>query len=142
MAQDAEQVLEAHLQRHPELREEWERNRKLRDDPRVNALGRFLRKWSLDEFPQLLNVLKGEMSLVGPRPIVEAEVSRYRDRFSLYGRVRPGITGLWQISGRSDTSYAERVALDSYYVQNWTVFLDLYILGCTLPAILRRRGAY
>ncbi|MDW8482512.1 MAG: sugar transferase [Meiothermus sp.] len=101
-----------------------------------------MRKTSLDELPQLWNVLKGEMSLVGPRPIVEAEVERYGASFVLYTKVPPGLTGLWQVSGRNDTTYAERVALDSYYVRNWSVWLDLYILARTFGVVLAGKGAY
>jgi lipopolysaccharide/colanic/teichoic acid biosynthesis glycosyltransferase len=101
-----------------------------------------LRKTSLDELPQLWNILRGEMSLVGPRPIVEAEVERYGDNMKLYTRVLPGLTGLWQVSGRNDTTYAERVALDSYYVRNWSVWLDLYILARTMGVVLAGKGAY
>ncbi len=142
MAVDADRVLEAHLAAHPELRPEWERDHKLRDDPRVTRVGRLLRRTSLDELPQLWNVVRGEMSLIGPRPIVGAEVSRYQDMFELYVRVRPGISGLWQVSGRNDTTYGERVALDSYYVRNWSVWLDLYILARTVRAVCFGKGAY
>jgi len=142
MRSDADQVLEAYLQSDPELRSEWERTQKLRFDPRVTSLGRFLRRTSLDELPQLLNVLAGEMSLVGPRPIVEAEVSRYGDNFDLYKRVPGGVTGLWQVSGRSDTTYAERVSLDTFYIMNWSVWLDLCIIFRTFGVVLRSRGAY
>jgi Undecaprenyl-phosphate galactose phosphotransferase WbaP len=142
MASNASEVLEKYLSQDPELRREWEQNRKLRADPRVTRAGAFLRKTSLDELPQLWNVLKGEMSLVGPRPIVKEEISRYGTRFGAYTRVPGGITGLWQISGRSDTSYEERVSLDAYYVRNWSVWLDLYILFRTVGTVLRRKGAY
>lgn len=142
MAADADQALEAYLQRRPELREEWARERKLRDDPRVTAVGRFLRRMSLDELPQIWNVLRGEMSLVGPRPIVEAEIPKYGASFDLYRRVTPGITGLWQVSGRSDTGYGERVGLDVYYVRNWSVWLDLFILAQTVRVVVSRKGAY
>jgi Undecaprenyl-phosphate galactose phosphotransferase WbaP len=141
MVQDAEQVLERHL-RAPELREEWERDHKLRHDPRVTRVGRLLRRTSLDELPQLWNVLRGEMSLVGPRPIVDEEVAKYGPRFTLYAQVLPGITGLWQVSGRNDTTYEERVELDSYYVRNWSPWLDLYILARTVWVVLTAKGAY
>jgi Undecaprenyl-phosphate galactose phosphotransferase WbaP len=142
MVRDAEHVLADYLERHPELRAEWERDHKLRDDPRVTRVGRLLRRTSLDELAQVWNVLRGEMSLIGPRPIVRAEVERYADMIEMYVRVRPGISGLWQVSGRSDTTYAERVALDSYYVRNWSVWLDLYILAKTVRVVLLGRGAY
>jgi Undecaprenyl-phosphate galactose phosphotransferase WbaP len=142
MSRDADQLLAAYLERHPELREEWERDHKLRDDPRVTRVGRLLRRTSLDELPQLWNVVRGEMSLIGPRPIVRAETERYADMIEMYLRVRPGISGLWQVSGRSDTTYAERVALDSYYVRNWSVWLDLFILAKTVRVVLLGKGAY
>jgi Undecaprenyl-phosphate galactose phosphotransferase WbaP len=142
MVRDAEEVLERYLLEHPELREEWLQDQKLRQDPRVTRVGRFLRRTSLDELPQLWNVLRGEMSLVGPRPIVDAEVPRYGPRFALYAQVLPGITGLWQVSGRNDTTYEERVELDSYYVRNWSPWLDLYILARTVWVVLTARGAY
>jgi len=105
-------------------------------------VGRFLRRTSLDELPQLWNVLKGDMSLVGPRPIVEAEVARYGANFDLYTKVQSGLTGLWQVSGRNDTSYEERVKLDTFYVRNWSVWLDLCILFRTIGTVLLRKGAY
>lgn len=141
MVVDADTVLTDHLLRDPKAREEWESKQKLRDDPRVTRVGRFLRKSSLDELPQLWNVLVGEMSLVGPRPIVNAEKHRYRERISLYERVLPGLSGLWQVSGRNDTTYEERVQLDSYYVRNWSFWLDVCILARTIPALIFGRGA-
>lgn len=141
MCLDAEKALNEHLQNDPTLQAEWERDQKLRDDPRVTRVGRFLRETSLDELPQLWNVLRGEMSLVGPRPIVKAEIRRYGSMYQLYKRVRPGISGLWQAGGRSDTGYAERVALDAYYVRNWSVWLDLVILARTVATVASRRGA-
>jgi len=142
MRTDAEQVLEEHLAKCPELRRQWEETQKLKNDPRVTRLGRFLRKASLDELPQLLNVLKGDMSLVGPRPIVDQEVCRYGDVFKLYCSVLPGITGLWQISGRNNTTYEERVGYDATYVRNWSVWLDLSILVRTAKVVLLQEGAY
>ncbi len=142
MVSDADEALNHHLERQPDLKAEWQRDHKLRNDPRVTPIGRFLRRTSLDELPQLWNVLIGEMSLVGPRPIVDSEVLKYGSRFQLYCRVRPGITGLWQVSGRNDTGYDQRVQFDEYYVRNWSVWLDLYILGRTLGTILRCTGAY
>jgi len=142
MVPGADKVLSSHLEAHPELREEWRRDQKLKSDPRVTCVGRFLRKTSLDELPQLWNVLRGEMSLVGPRPIVDDEIVRYGTRYSLYKKVRPGISGLWQVSGRNNTSYDERVGLDEYYVRNWSPWLDLYILGRTLKVVMTGDGAY
>jgi Undecaprenyl-phosphate galactose phosphotransferase WbaP len=142
MATDATALLEQHLARDGSARFEWERTHKLKHDPRVTRVGSFLRKSSLDELPQLWNVLKGEMSMVGPRPIVESEIVRYGERYGAYARVPGGITGLWQVSGRNDTTYEERVALDAYYVRNWSVWLDLYILFRTVGTVLLRKGAY
>ncbi len=142
MRADAERLLDEHLQKNPNLRVEWEENHKLRDDPRVTRVGRFLRRTSLDELPQLWNVLKGEMSLTGPRPIVDAEVVKYEGVYDLYKRIRPGMSGLWQVSGRSETDYNVRVATDSYYVHNWSVWLDIVILARTVKIVLRGRGAY
>ena len=142
MVVNGDEVLQRHLAANPAAREEWEAEHKLRDDPRVTRLGHILRKLSLDELPQLLNVLKGEMSLVGPRPIVLAECARYDTDIALYYMVRPGLTGLWQISGRNDVSYRERVALDSRYVSNWSFWHDLAIVFKTIPVLLKRTGAY
>jgi Undecaprenyl-phosphate galactose phosphotransferase WbaP len=138
---DAERLLDKHLQGSPILRAEWEQNQKLRDDPRVTRVGRLLRQTSLDELPQLWNVLRGEMSLTGPRPIVDSEVPKYGKVYELYKRIKPGMSGLWQVSGRSDTSYAERVEMDSYYVRNWSVWLDLIILARTVKSVALVRGA-
>jgi Undecaprenyl-phosphate galactose phosphotransferase WbaP len=142
MVHDADAVLRRHLDADPALAEEWRVTHKLRHDPRVTPLGRLLRRASLDELPQVLNVLKGEMSLVGPRPIVALEVEKYGDNYGLYCRVKPGITGLWQVSGRNNTTYAERVTYDQYYVRNWSVWLDLYILKSTVRTVLTGDGAY
>lgn len=141
MVIDAEQVLDNVLAHDPALQEEWLRDQKLAHDPRMTRMGRFLRHTSLDELPQIFNVLKNEMSLVGPRPIVDSEIERYGESFELYRRVKPGITGLWQVSGRNDVDYADRVELDRYYIYNWSVWLDIYILFRTFPAILTGRGA-
>jgi Undecaprenyl-phosphate galactose phosphotransferase WbaP len=141
MYRDAELVLAKLLQSDPNLLAEWERERKLRDDPRVTRVGRFLRKTSLDELPQLWNVLRGEMSLVGPRPMLPEEIPEYGKVYKLYKRMRPGITGLWQVSGRSDTSYEERVTMVAYYVCNWSVWLDLVILARTLRSVIFGHGA-
>ncbi len=141
MVTNADAVLEQHLARDPELRKQWELTHKLPNDPRVLPVGKFLRKTSLDELPQLWNVVRGDMSLVGPRPIVDAEVPRYGDCFDYYKMVRPGVTGMWQISGRSNTSYAERIRYDEYFVKNWSIWLDLYILFRTVKTVLLREGA-
>jgi lipopolysaccharide/colanic/teichoic acid biosynthesis glycosyltransferase len=142
MAVDAERRLADLLAADPDARAEWERDHKLRDDPRVTGLGAFLRRSSLDELPQLFNVLRGEMSLVGPRPIVDAEVAKYGHRFGHYCAVKPGITGLWQVSGRNDTSYRTRIALDCVYARERSLLLDSYIILSTVPAVLSRRGSY
>lgn len=142
MVRDAEQRLAALLASDDRARAEWEATQKLVRDPRVTRVGQLLRKTSLDELPQLWNVLMGEMSLVGPRPIVQDEVAKYAGAFDLYTQVRPGITGFWQVSGRSDTSYEYRVDLDTYYVRNWSVWLDIEILLRTVRVVLRREGAY
>ncbi|MEM6436022.1 MAG: undecaprenyl-phosphate galactose phosphotransferase WbaP [Cyanobacteria bacterium P01_D01_bin.115] len=142
MVTNADEVLQHHLIENHLYREEWEKERKLKSDPRITRIGRLLRRTSLDELPQLWNVLRGEMSLVGPRPIVDAEVAHYADKFELYKRVPPGITGLWQVSGRNDVTYSERVNLDAYYVRNWSVWLDIYILLRTIWVVLIGDGAY
>lgn len=139
---DGDQMLEQHLARHPSARLEWEMQHKLRDDPRITRLGKLLRNTSLDELPQIWNVLRGDMSLVGPRPIVQSEVKRYGAAISLYAAVKPGITGLWQVSGRTDISYSERVELDAFYVRHWSPWLDLYIIAKTFVTLLARSGAY
>ena len=142
MVCDADAVLQTYLAANPQARAEWERDHKLKRDPRVTWIGRLLRQTSLDELPQLWNVLRGEMSLVGPRPIVDDEIRKYGDVFLEYTRVLPGITGLWQVSGRNNTTYDERVSLDAFYVGNWSVWLDLYILFRTIRVVLLREGAY
>lgn len=142
MVNDAGNVLQKHLDKDPKLREEWGKNQKIKKDPRVTRIGRWLRRCSLDELPQLWNILLGEMSLVGPRPIVESEISRYGKNYELYTKVVPGLSGLWQISGRNNTTYAERVRLDSYYVRNWSPFMDIYILARTVRIVLLGDGAY
>ncbi|MEH6676979.1 sugar transferase [Phenylobacterium sp.] len=142
MVTDAEVRLNALLARDPEARREWELDHKLRKDPRITALGAFLRKSSLDELPQLFNVLKGEMSLVGPRPIVTAEIPRYGRWFAHYCAVRPGVTGLWQVNGRNDVSYRRRVALDVLYARTVGVRRYVQIMAATVPAVLLRSGSY
>lgn len=141
MYADAEGRLAQLLENDATAAEEWKSNFKLAKDPRITRFGRFLRKTSLDELPQLINVLKGEMALVGPRPIVSAEVSYYGDSYKIFSSVKPGVTGLWQVSGRSDTDYARRVALDTYYVLNWSPWMDIWILIRTVYAVLFMRGA-
>lgn len=142
MVTDPTGVLENYFNNNPAARTEWETNMKLKEDPRVTKLGSFIRKTAIDELPQLINVLRGEMSLVGPRPITRSEVDMYGETSRLYETVRPGVTGLWQVSGRSDLSFRERVALDSWYVRNWSPWHDIAILAKTVPAVLSRRGAY
>jgi lipopolysaccharide/colanic/teichoic acid biosynthesis glycosyltransferase len=142
MVSDADALLADRLAANPALRMEWECDQKLRIDPRVTPVGSVLRKFSLDELPQLWNVIRFEMSIVGPRPICSAEVSKYAEYFADYSRVLPGITGLWQVSGRNKTTYQERVQLDTYYVNNWSPWLDLYIIARTFGAVLSARGAY
>lgn len=141
MVPNSAELLTKLFDRDPDLGEEWRATQKLRVDPRVTAVGRFLRATSLDELPQLLNVLRGDMSLVGPRPIVAEEIARYGSDICFYAEAKPGITGLWQVSGRSNTSYKRRVELDVWYVKNWTLWHDIAILLKTLPAVLCQRGA-
>ncbi|QOY86042.1 undecaprenyl-phosphate galactose phosphotransferase WbaP [Paludibaculum fermentans] len=142
MVVGATEVLRQHLDQSPELRAEYERESKLRNDPRITWMGRWLRRTSLDELPQLWNVIRGEMSLVGPRPILEHEMPRYGACYQLYKRTRPGLTGLWQVSGRNNTTYAQRLGYVEYYVRNWSVWLDLYILCRTVKVVLTGEGAY
>ena len=141
MVVNADQVLHELLANDPRAAAEWREQQKLSHDPRITPLGRLLRQTSLDELPQLLNVLRLEMSLVGPRPIVRQEVPKYGERIADYVETRPGLTGLWQVSGRSDTSYDQRVELDSWYVRNWTAWHDIVIMFKTVPAVLVRKGA-
>jgi len=142
MVVDADKKLKLLLESDSQAREEWEKNFKLKDDPRITRLGRFLRRTSLDELPQLWNVLVGEMSLVGPRPVVPDELSRYGTRQNYYLLVRPGMTGLWQVSGRNDAEYERRVALDTWYVKNWSVWTDVAILFKTVRVVCSKKGAY
>jgi len=142
MFQNGESILLEHFHKNPEELAAWQRDQKLKRDPRVTSVGGWLRRYSLDELPQLCNVLLGQMSLVGPRPIVSAEVEKYGRGYDLYSRVRPGITGLWQVSGRNNTTYPERVAFDEYYVRNWSIWLDTYILVRTARAVFSAEGAY
>ena len=142
MVVNGDTVLEQYLRKHPAKAALWNEQRKLVDDPRVTPLGAVLRKLSLDELPQLLNVLTGEMSLVGPRPVVREELAYYASSARHYLSARPGLSGLWQISGRSNTTYLERVQLDRFYVMNWSLWMDLRIIFMTIPAVVMSRGAH
>lgn len=142
MISNSQEVLQDLLENDPEAQEEWERDFKLKNDPRITPIGNLLRRTSLDELPQLINVLKGEMSLVGPRPIVEDEVKYYDEKINDYYSVRPGVTGLWQVSGRNDVSYDHRVYLDSWYVRHWSVWTDIVIIIKTVMVVALRKGAY
>lgn len=142
MCVNSAEVLEHYLAGHPEAKAEWHKTHKLRNDPRITKIGSFLRRYSLDELPQLWNVMTGQMSLVGPRPIVAAEVEKYGECFSCYCKVKPGLTGLWQISGRSWVTYAERVALDCEYVAQWSLTEDVMILLKTFSSVVNQDGAF
>lgn len=142
MVTNSQEVLQEYLVQNPAAREEWERDFKLKDDPRVTKIGAFLRKTSLDELPQIFNVIKGEMSLVGPRPIIDKEIQKYKEYIHDYYLVRPGMTGFWQVSGRSDVDYDQRVQMDSWYVRNWSFWQDIVILVKTVNVVLKREGAY
>ncbi len=142
MSVDAAERLRRHLENDPAAAAEWVATRKLRNDPRVTPIGAMLRKSSLDELPQLFNVLKGDMSIVGPRPVTEEELSRYSDAVNAYFSCRPGITGLWQVSGRSTTTFQRRVVLDSYYAHHWSMVLDAKIIMATIPAVCFSNTAY
>lgn len=142
MVLNSQEVLKELLDNDSDARAEWEKDFKLKNDPRITAVGRFIRKTSLDELPQLFNVLKGEMSLVGPRPIISDELERYFDDVDYYLMAKPGMTGLWQVSGRNDVDYETRVYFDSWYVKNWTLWNDIAILFKTVRVVLHRDGAY
>jgi undecaprenyl-phosphate galactose phosphotransferase len=142
MVSNSQEMLDKYLAKNTQAREEWNRDFKLKDDPRVTKIGAFLRKTSLDELPQLFNVIKGEMSLVGPRPIVDEEIGKYGDYINDYYIVAPGMTGYWQISGRSDVDYDERVRMDSWYVRNWSFWQDIVLLFKTINVVFRGKGAY
>lgn len=142
MIPNAQQVLEVHLAENPAAREEWERDFKLKDDPRITRVGKFLRRTSLDELPQLLNVIRGEMSLVGPRPIVHKEIEKYGQYIADYLLVAPGMTGFWQVNGRNDVSYETRVQMDSWYVRNWSLWQDVLLLIKTIGVVAGKKGAY
>jgi exopolysaccharide production protein ExoY len=141
MTVNGDTLLREHLQFDNAAAEEWRGTQKLQNDPRITRIGRFLRKTSLDEIPQLINIARGEMSFVGPRPIVQAEIAKYGEHFPAYCSVMPGLTGLWQVSGRSGTSYEQRVALDVQYVRSRSMLLDWKILVLTVPAVMFRRGS-
>ena len=142
MVENGDAVLAEHFRRNPEARNEWNATRKLRDDPRVTRVGVVLRKLSLDELPQIFNILLGDMSIVGPRPIVRDELDIYGPAAVFYLKSRPGLTGLWQVSGRNDVSYDTRVAFDRHYVENWSLLEDMRIILKTVPAVCLSRGSY
>lgn len=143
MVTNSQEMLQKYLAENPAAKEEWEREFKLKDDPRVTPIGKVLRRTSLDELPQIFNVLRGEMSLVGPRPVIQEELDKYYgETAKLYCTVKPGITGLWQVSGRSDTTYDERVALDASYIENRSFWGDIVILWKTIAVVALKKGAY
>lgn len=142
MKKDADKILQELLKNNPKIKKEWEKEFKLKNDPRITKVGSFLRKTSLDELPQIINVLQGKMSLVGPRPIVKEEIKKYGDYFDYFSAVKPGITGLWQVSGRNDISYKDRVAIDVWYTRNWSIGLDILILIKTFSVVLLKKGSY
>jgi Undecaprenyl-phosphate galactose phosphotransferase WbaP len=142
MFTDAELIKEEYLMKEPALMDEWNKFQKIQNDPRITRIGNFLRKFSLDEFPQLWNVLIGEMSLIGPRPFLPEQQELYGSRYSTYIRFKPGMTGMWQVSGRSAVSFVDRGNWDNYYFHYWSIWLDLYILARTIPAVIRQGGAY
>ena len=143
MYMNADQKLKDILENDLQVKEEWEKNFKLKNDPRITPIGKFLRKTSLDELPQFINVLKGDMSVVGPRPVVEEELIKYyKEKAELYKSVKPGITGYWQVEGRSDTNYDERIKMDEYYIKNQSFFLDLKIILKTIKIVITGKGAY
>ncbi len=142
MVTDGDRVLQDYLHNNPQAMDEWRSTRKLQNDPRVTTVGTVLRKLSLDELPQLFNIIRGEMSIVGPRPVVRDELEMYEHAAVYYLQSRPGLTGLWQISGRNDVSYAARVAFDTHYVENWSLVRDVVIIARTIPAVCAQRGSY
>lgn len=141
MVINADEKLEKVLSENPQYRAEWEASHKLRNDPRITPIGAFLRKTSLDELPQLINIFKGDMSFIGPRPVTMEETKKYGENFNYIFSVKPGLSGMWQVSGRSDTDYSERVAFDSYYIQNWSIWLDLWLIFRTIGVVLSAKGA-
>jgi len=142
MFADSERKLEKFLAENPEMKKEWDEKQKLKNDPRITRVGKFLRKFSLDEVPQFINVIKGEMSVVGPRPFFRKQQSKYGSTINLYNRVLPGITGMWQVLGRNKLSFKERVRLDEYYIRNWSLWLDIYIILRTFWVVINQDGAY
>lgn len=142
MTADADERLRRYLAENPALEAEWRASQKLKNDPRLTGMGCFLRKYSLDELPQIINIFLGDMTLVGPRPIVASETVKYGRYFEEYCEVRPGLTGLWQTSGRNDTTYSQRVAYDHYYINHWSLGLDMWIMAKTIPVAISGRGAY
>ena len=142
MKLDGDQILDRYLAENPSLATEYHSAQKLKNDPRITRVGLFMRKTSIDELPQFFNVLIGQMSIVGPRPVLQKQIEMYGPSFSLYKQVRPGITGLWQVSGRNHLTFSERVKLDKYVIQNWSVWLDLYILARTAGVVFTGKGAY
>ena len=142
MKESRDKILNEYFIKYPEAKLEWKNNHKLRNDPRITKVGYFLRDFSLDEIPQILNIIKGDMSFVGPRPIVSKEIEKYGIHFNNYKRCKPGLTGLWQVSGRNDTTYKERIDFDMYYINHKSFLLDMKILLKTIPVVLSRKGAY
>ena len=142
MKHSRDRILSMHFKKYPNEKKSWEKNHKLKNDPRITKFGYFLREYSLDELPQIFNVLKGDMSFIGPRPIVNNEKNKYGSNFSYYKKVKPGISGLWQVSGRNDISYSKRIELDCLYTQNISFLLDLKIFFKTFYVVLMKKGAY
>ncbi|WP_337267548.1 sugar transferase [Oryzifoliimicrobium ureilyticus] len=142
MVVDGDRILREYLDANPKAMEEWKATRKLQNDPRVTTVGSVLRKLSLDELPQLINIIRGDMSVVGPRPVVRDELELYQQAAVYYLKSRPGLTGLWQISGRNDVSYQARVNFDMHYVENWSLLKDVAIIARTIPAVCMQRGSY
>ena len=142
MVKNADMILEEYLNTHEDEKKEWQKNFKLKNDPRVTKIGKIIRKTSIDELPQLWNVLIGDMSLVGPRPLLPNEVERYSSYIEDYKLVLPGLTGVWQVSGRSDTTFEERVIMDSWYIHNWSVWIDIVYLLKTVLVVVKSKGAY
>lgn len=142
MVPNGDEVLQAHLRDNPQARLEWEETRKLKDDPRVTRTGAVLRKLSLDELPQMINILRGDMSIVGPRPVVHSELEMYGTSAPFYLKSRPGLTGLWQVNGRNDVSYDTRVEFDRQYVENWSVLGDIRIILKTVVVVCQVKGSY
>jgi lipopolysaccharide/colanic/teichoic acid biosynthesis glycosyltransferase len=141
MVQNADDVLEAYLQSDPALRTEWEEYQKLYNDPRITRVGHFLRRTSLDELPQLWNIFVGQMSFIGPRPITEEQIELYGPAIELYKHVRPGLSGLWQVSGRNQTNFRRRAEYDAVYVRDWSIWLDLYLIGLTPFVVISGHGS-